>query len=156
MKQESLALIGEAYRLDLDDAQWFESLARQAARMVPGAMVYSFDASAPEHGVRVGMHSTCGVPDSFVEATLELNRETRPEDASRFYHRGVLCGTVSEMLRADGHTIDENATYESAVASEGFPDTFGLTASSPVQRGVVINSPLPCVTALNSRRRLAW
>ena len=159
MAPSLLHLVEQAYRLDLDDASWYSDLARSAAELVPesdGAMAYSFDATQPREGVRIAAWGSCNVPDSFVEGTLALNRSTTPDDAARFYHRGVLCGTVSEALRLDGHSIEENETYESTVAQRGFSDTFGLTASSPTWHGTVINAPLGSPTALNARTRLAW
>ena len=154
-----LSLIEEAYRLDTDDRQWLAALAERAAGMVPtstGAMAYEFDASDPAAGVDIPRYASCSVPDSFVPSTLSLNRRTTTEDAARFYHRGIICGTVSEILRSSGGSIRTNTAYSNSVASNGYVDSFGLTASSPVKRGLVVNAPLEREVTLNPRAKLAW
>ena len=159
MKHTYLSLIEQAYRLDQDARAWHDSIAEHAANVFPGdtgAMAYSFDATNPENGVRVDAWGASRVPDSFVEATLRLNETTRPEDAARFYHRGILCATVSEMIEKAGGSALTNRTYNTSVGERGFSDTFGLTASDPTHRGLVVNSPLPHATTLNARVKLAW
>lgn len=154
-----LSLIEEAYRLDTDDRQWLAALAERAAAVVPtstGAMAYEFDASDPAAGVNIPGYAPCSVPDSFVSSTLRLNRRTTTADAARFYRRGIVCGTVSEILRRSGGSIRTNATYADSVASNGYADSFGLTASSPIKCGLVINAPLEREMTLNPRARLAW
>ena len=105
MTRAILSLIDRAYRLDVDDQHWLQTIAEQAAAMVPssdGAMAYEFDASEPEAGVRIPRYAAFSVPGSFVPSTLRLNSGTTADDAARFYHRGVICGTVSEVLRRSG------------------------------------------------------
>lgn len=159
MTRAILSLINEAYRLDVGDQQWLEAMAEQAARMVPGSsgtMVYEFDASDPTDGVDVPRRGAFSVPDSFVKSTIQLNRCTTAVDAARFYHRGILSGTVSEVLRNTGGSIETNTTYSDTMAKNGYADTFGLTASSPIRRGLVINAPLECEVTLEPRTKLAW
>jgi len=159
MKQLLLSLLEDAYRLEQSESEWYRSLAARAAHIVPGewgAMAYSFDASAPEAGVRIDAWGAASVSDSFVEGTLHLNRATTPEEAIRFYHHGVLCGTVSEMIGQGGQSLETNPTYANAMLARGHGDTFGLTASSPSHRGMVINAPLSRPTSLNPRAKLAW
>lgn len=159
MPNPVLELIDHAYRLDLDDRQWFAGLARYATPIVPsaaGAMAYAFDASDPHAGVPIRNWGAHNVPDRFVDATIRLNELSGPEDVARFYHHGVLCGTVSERLAIDGENIDSNEAYATSVGNHGFSDTFGLTASSPTMRGVVINSPLVVPTTLHRTVKDLW
>ena len=159
MKQLFFQLIEDAYKLDQSDDQWYTGLAERATAVVPGqsgAIAYSFDASAPETGVRIDAWGAASVSESFVEGTLDLNRTTTPEDAIRFYHHGVLCGTVSDVLEQGGQSLESNETYSRTILARGLGDTFGLTASSPSHRGLVINAPLSSPTTLNPRVKLAW
>lgn len=159
MKQAFLSLIECAYRLDLNERDWFQAIADHAAVVAPasdGAMTYSFDASSPKDGVHVGHWAAASLPQSFVESTLMLNQNTTPEDAARFYHQGIVCDTVSEVLRRDGTSIEQNDTYRRAVAGEGFPDSFGLTASNPSHTGLVINAPIDSVRKLGPGLKRAW
>lgn len=159
MKNLVLDLIEHAYRLDVDEQDWFAGLARHASLLVPsstGAMAYSFDASTPSRGVSVPTWQVHDLPKRFAEATIKLNASTTPEDAVRFYHRGVICGTVSERFASTGARIEDNETYAASVGRHGFPDTFGLTASSPTLRGVVINSPLPKKLTLRRQVKDLW
>jgi DNA-binding CsgD family transcriptional regulator len=159
MSNPVLELIDHAYRLDLEERQWFAGLARYATPIVPsaaGAMAYAFDASDPQRGVPIRSWGAHNVPDRFVDATIRLNEMSAPEDAARFYHHGVLCGTVSERLAIDGENIDSHETYTTSVGNHGFSDTFGLTASSPTMKGVVINSPLAVPTTLHRKVKDLW
>jgi DNA-binding CsgD family transcriptional regulator len=119
-------------------------------------MVYGFDATRPEHGVDIDLYGSHDVPRTFAEATLRLNRKSTPEEVARFYQRGVLCGTVSAALRRAGSSPESNTTYREYVARQGYPDTFGLTASSPLHQGIVVNSPLPRQMALKPRMVYHW
>jgi DNA-binding CsgD family transcriptional regulator len=159
MTNHVLDLIEYAYRLGPDEHDWFAGLARRAALLVPsasGAMAYSFDASAPGCGVTLAVWGAHGVPKRFTEATIRLNSATTPAEAVRFYHQGVVSGTVSERLASTGARIEENQTYASSVARHGFPDTFGLTASCPTFRGVAINSPLSRPLTIRRQAKDLW
>lgn len=159
MKHQFLSLVEHAYQLEHSNEQWYRRIAELASRIVPGAegaMAYSFDASSPGEGVQIRNWGASSVPDSFVEATLELNRRTDATDAARFYRQGILCGTVSEVLMRNGSSTATNESYRSAVADRGVPDTFGLTASNPSWTGLAVNSPLEALTTIGARTRRAW
>lgn len=159
MKRAVLSLVEQAYRLDLSETEWMKALARHAGALTPGedgAMVYSFDATQPEEGVGIDLHGSHDVPTTFTEATLGLNGNSSPEEVAQFYHRGVLCGTVSETLRRAGSSPERNPRYAAHVARQGYPDSFGLTASSPLHRGVAVNAPLPGEMTLQPRVVYRW
>ena len=158
MKQQSIRLAQLAYKLDIPDSQWYSTVAEAAAVLTPGgvgAMVYAFDASAGT-GIQIPSWGSFGVTDEFAAATLELNRRTTAAEAELFYRRGILCGTVSEQLASTGRTRPEDSTYDVTVAGLGIPDSFGLTASAPDGRGIVVNAPLSTSIRLDARTRRLW
>lgn len=158
IKQQSIRLAQLAYQLDIPDSQWFSTVAEAAAVLTPegvGAMVYAFDASG-WNGVQIPSWGSSGISEEFAAATLELNRRTTAAEAEVFYRRGILCGTVSEQLTSTGRTRPEGSTYDVTVAGLGIPDSFGLTASAPDGRGIVVNAPLSTSIRLNARTRRLW
>jgi len=159
VKAAAIQLIEAAYRLDLPRPGWLEALAEAAAPLTPevtGVMAYAFDASRSEDGVVVEDHGTHALDDAFVEATLELNRNTRRNEAELFYGHAVICGTVSEMVGSGDHVRSDDNSYVRTVAKRGFPDSFGVTASAADQRGIVVNAPLTKPRTLDARRRRIW
>jgi DNA-binding CsgD family transcriptional regulator len=159
MKRRSIRLTQLAYRLDIPDSEWYGTVAEEAAGLTPegiGAMVYAFDVSAAGAGVRIPDWASYGVPEEFTRATLELNRRTTTAEAALFYRRGILCGTVSEQLATAGQSSRDGSTYDDTVAGLGIPDSFGVTASAPDGRGIVVNAPLSRRTRLDSRTRHVW
>jgi DNA-binding CsgD family transcriptional regulator len=159
VKDNILNLIANSYRLEPDRTRWLDTIATLASRLTPGGagvMIYVFDARTASEGVAVPHWAAHEVPDTFVEGTLTLNRSTSAPEARRFYQRGILCGTVSEELQKIGGSIENNRAYSESVASRGFPDTFGLTASGPSYQGLVINSPLPAPVSLSVQEKRVW
>ncbi|HKK48888.1 MAG TPA: helix-turn-helix transcriptional regulator [Alkalispirochaeta sp.] len=158
MKQAGIRLTQLAYRLEMSDFEWCSTVAGAAAELTPestGAMVYTFDTSAGT-GVQIPSWGSLGVTEEFVAATIELNRHTTVAEAEVFYRPGILCGTVSEQLTATGQPRPEGNTYDATVAGLGIPDSFGLTASDPDGRGIVVNAPLSASIRLDTRTRRLW
>lgn len=155
MSKDLIAVVETAYRLELGEDAWYDAVCEALVDLVPGdigTMVYGYDASRPEVGVRCRGWAARGVSDEFVEGTLALNRASEPEDTRRFYHSGILCGTVSEF-----HPRPSDApAYGENVGSEGYLDTFGLSASGPEGRGVAVNSPFRDITTISNATRRRW
>lgn len=151
----AVKLVEAAWRVTEESEAWLEAIARAASAVTPGqgAMVYTFT-DEPGVGVRIGGHAAQGVPDGFVEATLALNAATTDTEAARFYRSGILAGTVSERRAQTG--AEGPDSYDRTVSPLGIPDTFGLTASGPDGRGVVINSPLSTPQGLTGTQRWRW
>ena len=159
MKQHGIRLTQLAYRLDMPDSEWYSAVAKEAGSLAPegaGAMVYAFDAAVPGGGVRIPYWSSSGISEAFAYATIELNRQTTAAEADLFYRRGILCGTVSEQLTTAQQSQQESSTYDATVAALGFPDSFGVTASAPDWRGIVVNAPLSKTYRLDFRTRYLW
>jgi DNA-binding CsgD family transcriptional regulator len=161
-----LALTGDwigaveaAYRLEPSPTDWLSDIAERCAALMPakgGAMVYTFDArQAERRGVRLGAWAGAGVPASFVEATLELNRCAPWDQSSCIYGRGIVCGTVSEVVDAEGRSLADSDAF-AAIRGRGWSDSFGLTASGPDRRGVVVNAPLAERLELPDATRARW
>lgn len=155
-----VGVVEAAYRLEPEPADWLSALADRMAALVPGAggaMVYIFDARKPEsEGVRLGAWSSTNVPPAFVQATLELNRRAPWEESARVYGGGILCGTVSELTDTEGQSLADGRSFARAVKSRGFRDTFGVTASAPGRRGLVVNAPLEHPLTLHPATRQRW
>lgn len=159
MKGDVLELVERGYRFDLDTDEWMSSICEAAASLTPGehgAMLYNFDASNPAGGVQITDWSATGVSDDFVNSTIELNRSSSVDEVNLFYRSGVSTGTVSEFLQSIGEDVRDNQTYRQTIGLHGYADSFGVTASAPDHRGVVINSPLEQPRALDERRRRRW
>jgi DNA-binding CsgD family transcriptional regulator len=157
MKRGLLGLVESAYRFDESPRDWLDTLSEVASELTPGtgAMVYAFDASH-RPGVDIGPWGATGVSDAFAESTIELNRKSSDDEVDLFYRSGVTSGTVSEFLQSVGEDVAENESYDTTTGARGYPDTFGLTASAPDFRGLVINSPLATRTTLDERTRFRW
>lgn len=147
-----------AYRFDLGEQEWLDTLAESLATLVPGhgTLVYTFDARSPRDGVAIRRWSGRGVDDRFVDATLALNRKSTADETRLFYHSGVVTGTVSSMLDTISDDPARNERFAGTVGRLGVADSWGLTASSPEHRGIVANSPLESRRSLGRREAEVW
>lgn len=159
MKRGILEIVELAYRFDIATDEWLATICEAASELTPGssgAMIYEFDASERRSGVEVGSWHAAGVSEQFVTSTLELNNASTQDEVNLFYRSGVTSGTVSEFLRMIGEEVGQNESYGETTAVHGYPDSFGLTASAPDHRGLVINAPLEQPQGLDERVRLRW
>lgn len=147
-----------AYRFDLGEQEWLDTLAESLAALVPGdgTLVYTFDATVPCNGVAIGQWSGRGVEAQFIDATLALNQRSTEDETRLFYHSGIVTGTVSSMLDAISDDPARNERFAATVGSLGVADSWGLTASSPDHRGIVVNSPLKSRRSLGRRETEVW
>jgi DNA-binding CsgD family transcriptional regulator len=156
MKRDAVGVVEAAYDLDAPEDEWLERLLDAVIGLIPsaaGALIYEFNARA---GLTVQPRVWRGVDESFVTATLELNRASSEREIQLFYRSGVITGTVSEMLRATGSSITENETYQESTAARGFPDSWGLTVSGPAYRGLTFNAPLDRIRTVPPAQRRRW
>lgn len=150
-------IVEVAYDFRLGGDDWLQGLAARAAETCRGngASVYTFDASLTGK-VDIGAHVGAEIDADFVQSTRALQDVSNDEEIDIFYRRGILTGTVSEQLSMEGSSLEENEAYQQTIAALGYPDTWGLTASAPDHRGLVINSPLASPTILTAHERRRW
>ncbi|QDG53132.1 helix-turn-helix transcriptional regulator [Persicimonas caeni] len=159
IQRELVGVVEAAYRLELERHSWLQGLAdvlATMARQLPGLMVYVYDASTPEAGAIVEDYALHGLPESFGEATVELNINTAPHMVREVYHRGIICSTVSEILAPHGMSPEEHPLTGRLNRRIHIADCWGVSGSNPDGRGVGIAAPLLEVSALPEEVRELW
>jgi hypothetical protein len=147
-----LGIVEAAYRLDLPEQAWVESLLQVTdpelnhGRGTWGAI---YDAADPAN-VRYRAVSVIGGIDP--EAILQAQRAAKPADIERTL-RTATCGTTSQLL---GPSFADFATIHQFGPAFGVYDAFGVNARDPSGRGVMLVSFLPRVMRTPARRIAHW
>jgi DNA-binding CsgD family transcriptional regulator len=158
-KRHLVRVVEAAYQVELDEQLWLQGLADVFCAMRGGdhgLMAYLYDASHPHEGVQISAYSARHLDEAYIQGHLELNANTPAEEVRAVYHRGVRCGTVSEVLAEKNLAPKDHPVFAKMSQTSHVEDCWGLSASNPDGRGVGIAAPLARVSGLAEETRELW
>ncbi len=159
-RRDLVSVVEAAYQIELDEDRWLDGLAGVLGKMragEPGLVVYVYDASHVDRGVDISNYALRGLGDDFAEGLIVHNKHTPPGDSREVYHRGIYCGTVSEVLAPQKILpLDHQSFAHLHESYADAQDAWGLSASGPCGRGLGIAAPLHDVRSMSEEMRELW
>ena len=146
MKNPGAALPGildTAYRLDLPEQQWQESLADSLWNLyeeLPGILVYEVTCS----GSRAEAHTRLyrGAIDRYAEATESVHKQMDPREYQGILAPGSHSSTVRRRLEREGLTWEDIRSVPDAGKRLGYRDLWAVCSVVSEGKGLVFSSPI--------------
>lgn len=142
MHRDPLPALEAIWDVDAGEQAWLAGIAAAASGLLAlghGVMAYTYDARAPEQGVRILEHALLDMAPAHFEARQEVLASLPPEAAWRMFYEQGGCATTSELFGIRGGSADLTALRRHA-PSLGLHDYFAVAGLDGTGVGVVVAS----------------